>query len=77
MPSRDSSIPTLRYANYPNPRASTEVYSYLYATRLYTNIKSFIYLEHRSTVTPTSIISPGKENALGGNNFELEVLVIV
>ena len=77
MPSRDLSILTLRYANYPNLRASTEVYSHLYATRLYTNIKSFTRLKHRSTATPISIISPGKENALGGNNFELEVLAIV
>ena len=77
MPSRNLSILTLRYANYPNPRASTEVYSHLYATRLYTNIKSFICLEHRSTVTPISIISPSKENVLGGNNFESEVSATV
>ena len=72
MPSRDLSILTSRYTNYyPNLRVSTKVYSYLYATRLYTNIKSFIYLEYRSTITPISIISPNKENTLGGKNFKL------
>ena len=77
MPSRNLSILTLRYTNYSNLRVSTKVYSYLYTTRLYTNIKSFIRLEHRSTITPISIISPSKENTLGGNNFKLEVLAIV